>query len=158
MHKTCGFAAIAAIAAIAVAASVFSLPSDLAAQDQGISLLGTWVMTDVDGRSWNGARHSPETIDSIVLEISDHDGTTFAGTYSWQLATDALAVDAGQDIVTHAEEVVIGVRDFDGTYIMVDYPDDSVIRIQIADENTLEMVAYETGPHAVVSRMTFERQ
>lgn len=141
-----------------LAASVFSFSGDSAAQSPDTNLVGTWAMTDINGRGWNGARLTPETIESIVIEISEHDGTTFAGTYSWQLATDALDMDDGQDIVTQAEEVVIGVRDFDGTYIMVDHPDDSVIRIRIADDNTLEMVGYETGLHAVVSRMVFERQ
>ncbi|MEM7445694.1 MAG: hypothetical protein AAF414_20400 [Pseudomonadota bacterium] len=152
IRKTCG------VAAMALAVSMVLSSADVAAQDQSTNLVGTWVMTDVNGRSWNGARHTLETIESIVLEIAEHDGTTFAGTYSWQLATHELAADDGQEITTEAEEVVIGVRDFDGTYIMVDYPDDSVIRIRVADENTLEMVAYEAGPHAVVSRMTFERR
>jgi len=158
MHRSRGLAAIAAIAAIAVTASVVFLSGPAAAQDQGGNLVGTWAMTEINGRGWNGERHTTDTIDSIVLEISEHDGAVFAGTYSWRLATEALAMDAGQGVTTEAEEVVLGVLDFDGTYIMVDHPDNSVIRIRMVDDNTLEMVGYETGPHAVVSRMTFERQ
>ncbi|MEO1223005.1 MAG: hypothetical protein AAFX92_02170 [Pseudomonadota bacterium] len=146
------------LAAITLAASVCFMFDPAAAQDQGTNLVGTWAMTEINGRGWNGERHTTETIDHIVLEISEHGGAIFAGTYSWQLATDALAMDAGQGVTTEAEEVVLGVLDFDGTYIMVDHPDTSVIRIRIVDDNTLEMVGYEAGPHAVVSRMTFERQ
>ena len=134
------------------------VPQGAAAQDATDSLLGTWVMTEVSGRSWHGTQYTTDNIESIVLEISDHDGSTFAGTYSWKLATDDLLVDDGLEITTEAEEVVLGVRDFDGTYIMVDHPDTSVIRIKIVSDTTLEMVAYEPGPHAVVSHMTFERQ
>ncbi|WP_421724365.1 hypothetical protein [Bauldia sp.] len=144
--------------AVALAASALVFSDDIAAQDTGEHLAGTWTMTDISGRSWNGARHTPDTIESIVLEISDHDGTTFAGTYSWRLSADNLDVDDGREVTMEAEEVVLGVRDFDGTYVMVDHPDTSVIRIRIVDENTLELMAYESGPHAAVSRMRFERQ
>ncbi len=157
-RETHGSSGLAAIAAIALAASAGFLSDPAAAQDQGTNLVGTWAMTEINGRGWNGERHTTDTIDSLMLEISEHDGAIFAGTYSWQLATDALAMDAGQGITTEAEEVVLGVLDFDGTYIMVDHPDTSVIRIRIVDDDTLEMVGYEAGPHAVVSRMTFERQ
>lgn len=128
--------------------------SQQAAED----LVGTWVITEVFGRTWDGEPLSTDTIASIELEIVDFDGVTFGGIYRWQLSSDSLNLDDGQGVATSAEETVLGVRDFDGTFIMVDALDDSIFRLWFTNETTMEVVAYEAGPHAVVSRMVFERQ
>lgn len=143
-----------------VFAVILGLNWPIAALSQQVAedLVGTWAMTEVTGRTWEGAPLSKDTIASIELEITDYDGVTFGGIYRWQLSSDSLNVDDGRGIATSAEEIVIGVKDFDGTFIMVDTLDDSVFRLWFTDETTFEVMAYEAGPHAVVSRMVFERQ
>ncbi len=128
------------------------------AQDGSEDLLGTWAMTDVVGRSWNGTKISADTFKSFELEITEHDGPVFAGKLRWQFIDDQHQLDDGKQITATSEEDVLAIRDFDGIYVMVEHPDTSTHRLKIVDADTLEMVSYEGGPGAAAGWARFERK
>ena len=129
-----------------------------AAQDGSEDLIGTWTMTDAVGRSWNGSKISPETFKSFELEITEHDGPVFSGKLRWQFLDDRHQMDDGKQVTSTSEEDVLAIRDFDGTYIMVEHPDTSTHRLKLVDANTLEMISYEGGPGAAAGWSRFERE
>jgi len=129
-----------------------------AAQDGSEDLVGTWTMTDAKGRSWNGATISRDTFKSFELEITEQDGPVFSGKLRWQFIDDQHQLDDGKQVTSTSEEDVLAVRDFDGTYIMVEHPDTSTHRLKIIDANTLEMISYEGGPGAAAGWSRFVRE
>ena len=125
---------------------------------QDPSLVGTWSGTDFIGKTWGGTTMSMDSFKSVELEIREHDGPTISGVIRWELTTDEHGLHDGEQVTTRAEEVVLGVRDFDGTYVIVEHPDMSIRRCRLIDENTLEVVGYEGGPNAYVARAVYKRQ
>lgn len=142
----------------AFVACFVALTNPVAAQEPPGSLVGTWIMTDVVGRSWNGTKMSTDTLKSFELEITEQDGPIYAGKMRWQFADDRHQLTDGAQTTSQSEGEVLVVRDFDGTYIMVDHPDTTINRLQLVDADTLEMVGYESGPNALVGFTTFKRK
>ena len=134
------------------------MTAPLAAQDPDGNLVGTWEMTDIVGRSWNGAKMTSESLNIFELEITEHDGPIFAGKLRWQFVDDQHQLDDGKQIASASEEDVLAIKDFDGIYVLVEHPDHSIHRIKITGADTLQMVSYETGPGAAVGFATFRRK
>lgn len=74
------------------------------------------------------------------------------------MKTDELEVDDGVQVGISGDETLVGVKDFDGTFIMVDRPDTGMHRIKILGPDTIEVVGIESGPNAVVARSIFKRK
>lgn len=143
---------------ILLATAPLLLAGSAVAQDAAENLVGTWVMTDFFGKSWRGTTITDGGGMSAQIEITEHDGPTFVGVLRWQLTTDEHGLHDGQQVTTDAEETILGVRDFDGDYIVVEHPDTSFRRFRFTNASTLEVVGYEAGRYAVVVRSTYARQ
>ena len=144
--------------AAGVAAFFISVTSLAAAEGPDESLVGTWVMTDTIGQSWTGSKITAGSFETFQLEITEHDGPIFAGKLRWRLTHDQHQLDDGEGETAASEETVFAVRDFDGVYVVVEHPDQSIHRLKIVDADTLEMMSYETGPGAAVGFATFRRR
>lgn len=145
------------VAAI-VLLSAFLSASPIAAEEAPESLVGTWIMTEVTGRTWNGTKLRMDAYSKLELEISEHDGPILSGTYRRVVPDKDAGMHDGKEIKVDTTESFIGVRDFDGTYMVVDHPDTSLFRLKRIDENTIDTVFFEPGPKAVVARTVFKRQ
>ncbi len=128
------------------------------AQDYSENLPGTWVLAETVGRSWNGTRFTEADIDYLEFEVFNFDGVTFSVRWRWQVNTEELEVDDGVQEGTSGDETLVGVKDFDGTFIMVDRPDTGMHRIKMLGPDTMEIVGIESGPNAVVARSIFRRK
>lgn len=125
---------------------------------QDTSLAGTWLLTEFMGKTWRGTTMTVDAFKSVELEITEHDGPTISGVIRWELTTDEHGLHDGKQVTTKGAEVVLGVRDFDGTYMIVEHPDTSVRKFRVIDGNKLEAVSYEGGPNAIVARAVYERR
>ncbi|MEL6575136.1 MAG: hypothetical protein AAFQ81_04520 [Pseudomonadota bacterium] len=146
-----------ALAALSIAlVTVFALPAT--AQQGPRTLAGTWVISENIGLSWNGVAQTMESLTHAEMEIVEHSGKIFSGTVRWGLTSDEHQLDDGNGVAQVFEEELIAIEDFDGTILMVEHPDTTMRRIRFLGDDTIEILAYETGPGAIVSRSTWVRE
>ncbi|WP_421726799.1 hypothetical protein [Bauldia sp.] len=148
------------LAALALAAPfVLTGPAAAIEAQADVNLVGTWVATAYAGQTSRGTSIALGEGNWAEIEITSHDGPVFTGVMRWGLASDEHGLHDGEAETTEAEENIIGVLNLDDTtYSVVEYPDSTVRQFLLTNENTLEVVSYEAGPNAVVSRATYNRQ
>lgn len=146
------------LVAVAVLLSALIPAGSIAAEEASKNLVGTWVMTEVTGRTWNGTKLAMDAYSKLELEIIEDDGVILSGTYRRLVPSKEAGMHDGKAVKIDTTESFIGVRDFDGTYIVADHPDTSLFRLKQIDENTIDTVFFEPGPKAVVARTVFKRK
>lgn len=137
---------------------VFALPSLVVAQTPAPSLVGTWVSVTGEVGHWDGTlRPLGEMVATLV--VTEQVGGVFRGTITYDNDRSGPKFEGKEGIRYVLDEPVLGVVDWDGrTIVLVDYDDETVHRARLVNDATLEVIAYETGPYAVVNRMMMIRQ
>lgn len=148
-----------AFAALVFAAPLIAAPVAAQQAEADASLVGNWEAVAYAGRTSRGTSITLSDGNWAAIEITSHDGPVFAGVMRWGVTSDEHGLHDGETVTTRGEESIIGVLGLDDTtYTVVEYPDTTVRRFLLTNDNTLEVVSYEAGPNALVSRATYERQ
>jgi len=66
-----------------------------------------------------------------ALDIVEHEGLVISGVYRQMLRDQTTGMVSAIGESTEAEERFIGIRDFDGTFMVVDHPDTSMFRFKL---------------------------
>ena len=94
----------------------------------------------------------------MEIKISEQDGALFRGVKSWVSKSDEPRGSAGGQLVSSAEEEVLGVIDFDGvTLHIAEVGDDGNYIGRVVDSDTIELIYRESGAAASVYRVTLKR-
>ena len=95
----------------------------------------------------------------VKLTIESQNGAVFSGTYGWKHPEAMQEMHDGKEVTHTSVEDLIGVVHADGrTVTLVDHPDTGMFLGQLIDDNTIEIVIYESGPYAIAGRLTLVRQ
>ncbi|MCP4330950.1 MAG: hypothetical protein GY933_03120 [Hyphomicrobiales bacterium] len=90
---------------------------------------------------------------SLNLKIDWQEGRFFTGTYLWSV-DEALSVkeQSGGEATLNGEVRFQGVIDWDNDhFIMVDLGDTGTVSGSFANDDTLQLIGYEAGEHALVA-------
>ena len=117
-------------------------------------LRGLWVSLNTE------CHHPFAETDELVVEfqITQQEGRFLRGTKSWAHEGEAV-MDAGGELVTEAEEIVVGViRGDNVTVHFVEHDDLGQHFMRLLDENRLEDVYAESGLAAAICIQHLVRQ
>ncbi|MCP3952945.1 MAG: hypothetical protein GY697_12125 [Desulfobacterales bacterium] len=122
------------------------------------NLVGEWLFVENDGISYKGkAEGGGDT--RLVLNIKEQHGRLFKGTFSWLLSENNDHLHDGTKYTHKSTEDIIGVIGYDGTTLTIaEHPDTGYQFGKLIDENTLELVLVESGPHAIAAYALAKRQ
>ena len=122
------------------------------------NVVGTWVSVTGEVGHWSGTlKDFGKQMGTLVVE--DQKGGVFRGTMTYHNEKDGPKFEGKSGIDYVQSEKVLGVVDWDGkTVVWVDHDDETVHRARIVNESTMQVIAFEPGPYAVVNRMIMIRQ
>lgn len=90
---------------------------------------------------------------TLAFDIDWQDGRFFTGTYFWSV-DEALGVQeqSGGEATLSGEVRFQGVVDWDNRrFIMVDFGDTGTVSGTFANDDTVQLIGYESGEHALVA-------
>jgi len=134
------------------------LPGLAHAQSNTPSLVGTWVSVIREVAHWSGTLTSEsDTVATLVVE--GQLGGVFRGTMTLQIDKSEPKYEGKEGLSRSLSETVLGVIDWDNVSVSwVDHEDETVYRARLVNENTMEVIVLEAGPHAVATRQIMIRQ
>lgn len=129
-----------------------------AAETSVPDLVGSWVSVYGEVGHWSGSL-KPFGEQRATLVVEDQLGGVFRGHMTYRNETSGPEFEGKSGIGHVQSEAVLGVIDWDNQSIVwVDHEDETVHRARLVNDHTLEVIAFEAGPHAVVNRMVMIRQ
>lgn len=134
------------------------ISTPVSAQSSTPNLVGTWVSVTGEVGHWSGTlkRFGKQTGRLVVEEQL---GGVFRGTMTYHNEKDGPKFEGKEGVRYVLVEPVFGVVDWDGkTIVWVDHDDETVHRAKLVNESTMQVIAYEAGPYAVVNRMIMIRK
>jgi hypothetical protein len=120
-------------------------------------LTGTWLAVSLASISWNGDVVDLETHQRRV-EITEQAGPVFKGEVTWTRAGHLPQLHDGERLTNTGTESVLGVVHWDNATITLVDSDPTMRFWRLVNENTIEAVQAEAGPHAIVGRTVYIRQ
>ncbi|WP_421724130.1 hypothetical protein [Bauldia sp.] len=137
-------------AALLVAGAAFADEPDLT---------GTWEAVSGSIRTTSGETMVMKETSHVEFIFTDQVGPVFSGTYGWVHPETMQDMHDGEKVTHEALETIVGVIHHDGRTITIsDHPDTGIFIGEIVDDNRIELITFESGPHALAGRMTLERQ
>ena len=128
------------------------------AQSDTPRLVGTWVSVTGEVGHWSGTL-KPFGKQTGRLVVEEQLGGVFRGTMTYHNEKDGPKFEGKEGVRYVLTEPVFGVIDWDGkTIVWVDHDDETVHRAKLVNESTMQVIAYEPGPYAVVNRMIMIRK
>lgn len=119
--------------------------------------VGAQGVPDITG-SWScprdeGLIRGEPIVWTLSFEIDWQEGRFFKGTYSWSVEEELGVLEQSGGEATLSGEVRFqGVIDWDNEhFIMVDHVDTGTVSGSFANEDTLQLIGYEAGEHALVA-------
>ena len=121
-------------------------------------ILGTWVAFEGTGLTYKGKTMSADN-GHFEITIIEQQGPTFVGFFRWSLSKGFDHLRDGTRRTSQAAEMFLGVFSGDGESFMVaDHPDTGYWSGRMLDDDTMETLTVESGPHAFVGRWIYKRQ
>ncbi len=121
-------------------------------------ILGTWTATEGTGLTYQGKTTSTDN-GHFEITIIEQKGPTFVGFFRWSLTKEFDHLHDGTRRTNRAAEMFLGVFSGDGkSFIVADHPDTGYWSGRMLDNDTMELLTVESGPHAFVGRWIYERQ
>ncbi|KZK88770.1 hypothetical protein PsAD5_05120 [Pseudovibrio sp. Ad5] len=120
-------------------------------------LVGQWVVIKKDAVYWHRDIQSQENGPSH-LRIDEQTGPVLEGVFFWQVSPGSGRDHDGLSEVSKSKEPVIGMIGWDGASItLVEHPDTGTMQGRMINSDTMELVHYEAGPYATISRYLLVR-
>ncbi len=144
---------LSALSALVLACSGFTaLAADGSFSGRYPDLVGQWVVIKKDAVFWHRDIHSQENGPSH-LKIEEQTGPVLEGVFLWQITPGSGRDHDGRSEVSSSKEPVIGMIGWDGnTLTLVEHPDTGTMQGRMINSDTMELIHYEAGPYATISR------
>lgn len=120
-------------------------------------LTGTWVAVSLASISWHGHVVDLETQQRKV-EITEQTGPVFKGKVTWTRAGHLPELHDGERLTNSGTEAILGVVHWDNSTITLVDSDPTMRFWRLVNEDTIEAVQAEPGPHAIVGRTIYVRK
>lgn len=147
----CGWAAVAS------AQDPGLLPKPMV-QPRHPELVGQWVVVKKDGIGWHRAIQD-HTSGPAYLQIEEQDGAVLEGYFFWQVQPGEARDHNGIAEVSEAKEPLIGLVEWDGRSVtFVEHPDTGTLQGKLLHNNMMQLVHFEPGQYATISRYLLVRQ
>ncbi len=138
--------------------AVFFSPFLSQANDAAPNMIGTWKTVEGAVGHWEGGLKKFD-VERGTLVVTEQANGLFRGTMTYASDTRKPKFE-GKDGHGHVlTEDILGLIEWDNrTVIWVDHFDETVHKGRLVDANRMEVIGYEPGDHAVVTRSIMVRQ
>lgn len=124
------------------------------------SLVGTWVTVSGKGVAAHWSGNLSSDVNNVgTLVVEEQLEGAFHGTMTWEIDKTQPQYEGKAGLEHSLSETVVGIIDWDNVSVFwADHEDETVYRARLVDENTMEVVVLEAGPHAAAGRAIMTRQ
>ena len=120
-------------------------------------LAGQWVVIKKDAVYWHRDIQTQENGPSR-LRIEEQTGPVLEGVFFWRVSPGSGRDHDGRSEVSESKEPVIGMIGWDRASItFVEHPDTGTMQGRLINSDTMELMHYEAGPYATISRYLLVR-
>ena len=133
------------------------LPSPALTKSPAPNLVGTWVSNKDEVAHGSGAvKNNSNSTGTLVVE--EQSGAAFRGTMSWASERRGPKLKGTADVQHQETKTIVGIIDWDAvTVYWADQGDNTTYRARLIKKDTMQVIALETGDHAVAGRFIMVR-